>query len=234
MDMITSSDTEIDVAHTLFGILGNTTALFLYLAPTITFIRIVRNKSTEEFSGVPYVMTLLNCLLATWYGLPFISSNNILLSTINGTGAVIESVFVIMFVIYAPRKVKTNILALFLLVLVSFTVIAVVSIVGLEGETRKLFCGLATTIFSIVMYASPLAIMKLVITTKSVEYMPFSLSLFCFLCGTSFCIFGLLGRDPFVAVPNGCGSVLGALQLILYCKYRNNTSGGSERIPLIR
>ncbi|KAJ4964804.1 hypothetical protein NE237_016653 [Protea cynaroides] len=156
---VTSSDTEIDVAHVLFGILGNTTALFLYLAPTITFRRIIRSKSTEEFSGIPYVMTLLNCLLATWYGLPFVSSNNILLSTVNGTGAVIESIYVMMFIIYAPKKVKAKILLLFTLVLAFFAVIALVSIVALDGHARTLFCGFASSIFSIVMYASPLAVM---------------------------------------------------------------------------
>lgn len=32
----------------------------------VTFWRIVSNKSTEKFSGVPYPMTLLNCLLSAW------------------------------------------------------------------------------------------------------------------------------------------------------------------------
>ena len=32
----------------------------------ITFKRIIWHKSTEEFSGIPYVMTLLNCLLSAW------------------------------------------------------------------------------------------------------------------------------------------------------------------------
>lgn len=41
---------------------------------------------------------------------------------------------------------------------------------------------------------------RLVIKTKSVEFMPFFLSLFVFLCGTSWFIFGLLGRDPFLFV----------------------------------
>lgn len=32
----------------------------------ITFKRIIKNKSTEQFSGIPYPMTLLNCLLSAW------------------------------------------------------------------------------------------------------------------------------------------------------------------------
>ncbi|KAJ9146187.1 hypothetical protein P3X46_028488 [Hevea brasiliensis] len=211
-----------DVLHFVFGVFGNATALFLFLAPTITFKRIIRSKSTEQFSGIPYVMTLLNCLLSAWYGLPFVSKNNLLVSTINGTGAAIETIYVLIFIIYAPRKEKSKILGLFTLVLTIFAIVAFVSLFALHDKARKLFCGLAATIFSIIMYASPLSIIRLVIKTKSVEFMPFFLSLFVFLCGTSWFIFGLLGRDPFVAIPNGFGCGLGAIQLILYFIYRKN------------
>ncbi|XP_072970607.1 bidirectional sugar transporter SWEET1a-like [Typha angustifolia] len=210
------------VLHFLFGIFGNATALFLFLSPIATFRRVVRCRSTEDFSGVPYTMTLLNCLLSAWYGLPFISPNNILVSTINGTGAVIESVYVVIFLTFAPNKLRVRMLGLLALVMSVFAVVALVSLLALHGHSRKIFCGFAAAIFSICMYASPLSIMRLVIKTKSVEYMPFFLSLFVFLCGTSWFIYGLLGRDPFVAVPNGCGSVLGSLQLILYAIYRNH------------
>ncbi|XP_044474907.1 bidirectional sugar transporter SWEET1-like isoform X2 [Mangifera indica] len=169
------------IAHFIFGIFGNAAALFLFLAPAITFKRIIRSKSTEQFSGIPYVMTMLNCLLSAWYGLPFISEDNLLVSTINGA--------------------------------------ALVSLLALHGNARKNFCGFAATIFSVIMYASPLSVIRMVIKTKSVEFMPFFLSLFVFLCGTSFFVYGLVGKDPFVAVPNGFGCGLGAVQLILYFIY---------------
>ncbi|XP_028757665.1 bidirectional sugar transporter SWEET1-like [Neltuma alba] len=217
-----------NIAHFLFGIFGNASALFLFLAPVITFRRIVKSKSTEKFSGIPYVMTLLNNLLSAWYGLPFVSPHNILVTTINGTGAVIESIYVLIFVIFAPKKEKAKILGLFALVLTVFSAVVFISLFALHGGPRKVFCGLAAAIFSIIMYGSPLSIMRLVIRTKSVEFMPFFLSLFVFLCGTSWFIFGLLGRDPFVAVPNGVGSALGATQLILYTIYRDSKSGSKK------
>ncbi|XP_040995932.1 bidirectional sugar transporter SWEET1 [Juglans microcarpa x Juglans regia] len=218
------------IAHFLFGILGNATALFLFLSPTITFKRIIKNKSTEEFSGIPYVMTLLNCLLAAWYGLPFVSPNNILVATINGTGSVIESIYVIIFIIFAAKREKAKIFGLLMFVLAVFAMVALVSLLALHDKSRKIFCGFATTIFSIIMYASPLSIMRTVIKTKSVEFMPFFLSLFVFLCGTSWFVFGLLGGDPFVYVPNGFGCGLGTMQLILYFIYRNK-KGGTKKPP---
>ncbi|XP_044510469.1 bidirectional sugar transporter SWEET1 [Mangifera indica] len=207
------------IAHFIFGIFGNATALFLFLAPTITFKRIITSKSTEQFSGIPYVMTMLNCLLSAWYGLPFISEDNLLVSTINGAGAAIELLYVLIFLIFAPKKEKAKIFAIFVSVLTVFATVASVSLLALHGNARKNFCGFAATIFSVIMYASPLSIMRMVVKTKSVEFMPFFLSLFVFLCGTSFFVYGLLGKDPFVAVPNGFGCGLGAMQLILYFIY---------------
>lgn len=220
-----------DVWHFVFGIFGNATALFLFLAPTITFKRVMRKKSTEDFSGIPYVMTLLNCLLSAWYGLPFVSPNNLLVSTINGTGAVIEFVYVLLFLIFAPKKEKAKISGILFFVLSVFAAVAFTSIFALNADKRKFFCGLAATVFSIIMYASPLSIMRTVIKTKSVEFMPFFLSLFVFLCGTSWFVYGLLGRDPFVAIPNGFGCGLGTVQLILYAIYRNNKGSGSIKKP---
>ncbi|CAA0815597.1 Nodulin MtN3 family protein [Striga hermonthica] len=71
------------------------------------------------------------------------------------------------------------------------------------------------------MYASPLAAMKSVVTSKSVEYMPFLLSFCFFLNGGVWSFYAFLQRDWFLGVPNGIGLALGTLQLVLYAMYSN-------------
>ncbi|XP_073306737.1 bidirectional sugar transporter SWEET1-like isoform X2 [Primulina huaijiensis] len=201
----------------------------------VTFKRIFTKRSTEQFSGIPYVMTLLNCLLSTWYGLPFISKNNFLVSAINGTGAAIESIYVLIFLVFAPKKEEAKILGMLCCILSVFSVVALVSVFSIhDAKKRKNLCGFAATIFSIIMYASPLSVMRMVIKTKSVEYMPFLLSLFVFFCGTSWFIYGLIGKDVFLFVPNGFGCLLGTMQLILYATYRNTKLGENSKIITIQ
>ncbi|PHT29907.1 Bidirectional sugar transporter SWEET1b [Capsicum baccatum] len=201
------------------GILGNAATLFLFLVPTFTFKRIIKNKSTEKFSGIPYIMTFLNCLLSAWYGLPFITSNNILITTINGAGAAIELIYVIIFFLYAPNKQKVKILAMFVLVVLAFAAATAISVVAFHGKNRKLFCGTAATLFSIVMYESPMSIIRLVIRTKSVEYMPFFLSFAVVVSCSCWFIYAMLGMDPFIGTSTGVGLALGIVQLILYFIY---------------
>ncbi|XP_059289626.1 bidirectional sugar transporter SWEET1-like [Lycium ferocissimum] len=209
----------VHIIQFVFGILGNAATLFLFLVPTFTFKRIIKNKSTEQFSGIPYVMTFLNCLLSAWYGLPFITSGNILVATINGAGASIELVYVLIFFLYAPNKQKGKILAMFFLVLLAFAGAALVSVLAFHGKNRKLFCGTVATIFSIVMYASPMSIIRLVIRTKSVEFMPFFLSFAVVISCSCWFIYAMLGMDPFIGTSTGVGLGLGIVQLILYFIY---------------
>lgn len=93
------------------------------------------------------------------YGLPFVSPNNILVSTVNGTGAGIEIIYVLVFIIFSPKKERIKIVGLFTVVLSMFSTVVFVSLFALHGISRKLFCGFAAAIFSVIMYGSPLSIM---------------------------------------------------------------------------
>ncbi|KAI3731356.1 hypothetical protein L1987_62544 [Smallanthus sonchifolius] len=206
------------------GLMGNAASFLLYVAPTSTFARVIRKKSTEEFSFVPYTVSLMNCLFYTWYGLPVVSYKweNFPMITINGLGIILEFSFVIIFIWYTSPKQKWKAGIMTTGVIIFFSIIALISTyVFHDHKTRKQLVGGVGLIASIAMYASPLVVMKKVIQTKSVEYMPFSLSLFSFLASALWMAYGLLGRDLLIAAPNMVGAPLGALQLVLYCKYRN-------------
>ncbi|XP_075485318.1 bidirectional sugar transporter SWEET1-like isoform X2 [Primulina tabacum] len=194
-----------------------------------------KDEALHLVFGVFGNATGLFLFLSPVYGLPFISKNNFLVSAINGTGAAVESIYVLIFLVFAPKKEKAKILGLLCCILSVFSVVALVSVFAIhDAEKRKNLCGFAATIFSIIMYASPLSVMRMVIKTKSVEYMPFLLSLFVFLCGTSWFIYGLIGKDVFLFVPNGFGCLLGTIQLILYAIYRNTELGENSKIITIQ
>ncbi|XP_004487836.1 bidirectional sugar transporter SWEET17 isoform X2 [Cicer arietinum] len=193
-------------------------SFFVWYRPT--FWRIIKQKSTEDFSSFPYICTLLNSSLWTYYGT--IKDGEYLVATVNGFGIVVETIYILLFLIYAPKKirVKTAIVGGILDVGV-FAAAVVATQLALQGEARSGAVGIMGAALNILMYASPLAVMKTVVTTKSVEYLPFLLSFFFFLNGGVWLLYAVLVRDCILGVPNGTGFLLGGVQLVLYGIYRN-------------
>ncbi|WVY99732.1 hypothetical protein V8G54_025802 [Vigna mungo] len=220
------------VAKDAAGVAGNLFAFGLFVSPIPTFRRIIRNGSTEMFSGLPYIYSLLNCLICMWYGTPLISADNLLVTTVNSIGAVFQFVYIILFLMYAEKSKKVRMIVLLVAVLGVFAIILVGSLEIADIQMRRIFVGFLSCASLISMFASPLFIIKLVIQTKSVEFMPFYLSLSTFLMSTSFFLYGLFNDDAFIYAPNGIGTVLGVTQLILYFYYENK-SRDSSREPLI-
>ncbi|XP_022734187.1 bidirectional sugar transporter SWEET3-like [Durio zibethinus] len=205
------------------GAMGNASSLLLYAAPILTFSRVIRKRSTEEFSCVPYIVALSNCLLYTWYGLPVVSYRweNFPVVTINGLGIILELSFIFIYLWFAQtrEKIKAGVIATTVILLFSITAI-ISAFVFHDHHHRKVFVGTVGLVASVAMYASPLVVVKQVIMTKSVEFMPFYLSFFSFLASVLWLAYGLLSHDLLLASPNLVGLPLGILQLGLYCKYR--------------
>ncbi|TKY72582.1 Bidirectional sugar transporter SWEET17 [Spatholobus suberectus] len=154
----------------------------------------MKNRSTEDFSSLPYICTLLNCSLWTYYGIT--KPGEYLVVTVNGFGILVETIYIILFLIYAPKviRAKTAILAMILDVGV-LAAATVTTQLALQGEARSGAVGIMGAGLNIVMYSSPLAVMKTVVTTKSVAYMPFLLSFFFFLNGGVWLLYAVLVRD---------------------------------------
>ncbi|XP_052875458.1 bidirectional sugar transporter SWEET3-like isoform X2 [Gossypium arboreum] len=215
--------------------MGNASSLLLYAAPILTFTRVIRKRSTEEFSCIPYIVALSNCLLYTWYGLPVVSYKweNFPVITINGLGIILELSFIFIYLWFAPTRGKIKAGTITTMVMVIFTVTAIISaFVFHDHHHRKVFVGTIGLVASVAMYAAPLVVVKQVIMTKSVEFMPFYLSFFSFLASVLWLAYGLLSHDLLLASPNLVGLLLGILQLGLYRKYRKR--GTTYNIQEIR
>ncbi|XP_034673851.1 bidirectional sugar transporter SWEET5-like [Vitis riparia] len=213
-----------DTMRTIVGIIGNVISFGLFASPIPTFIQIVKKKTVGEFKPDPYLATVLNCMMWVLYGLPFVRPDSLLVITINGGGLVIELIYVTIFFVYAD-SLKRKKIALWLLFEVIFmAIIAAITMLLFHGtKNRSLFVGLLCVVFNVIMYASPLTVMRQVIRTKSVKYMPFTLSLANFANGIVWSIYALIKFDPYILIPNGLGSLSGAVQLILYATYYKST-----------
>ncbi|XP_019057072.1 PREDICTED: bidirectional sugar transporter SWEET16-like [Tarenaya hassleriana] len=203
----------------LFGLLGNLTTGLVYISPLKTFWHIIERRSTEEFESLPYVCKLLNAYQWVYYGV--IKPNSVLVATVNGFGAVCEIIFLIIFLIFASspsRRMSAGIMVGVLDVVFPGAAVLVMQFM-MEGETRINAAGFMSLTFSMVCYGSPLSAMKTVVTTKSVEYMPFLLSFFLFINGGVWTTYAFLTADWFIGIPNGVGFLLGTAQMVLYATY---------------
>ncbi|XP_072959746.1 bidirectional sugar transporter SWEET3b isoform X2 [Typha angustifolia] len=149
----------VDTIHIIVGIMGNGASLLLYAAPILTFKRVIKKGSTEEFSCIPYAVALLNCLLYTWYGLPVVSCQweNLPVVTINGLGILLETSFIVIYISFALPVQKKLVILMMAAALVVFSTTALVSSTALhDHHQRKVFVGSIGLVASISMYSSPL------------------------------------------------------------------------------
>ncbi|XVE63721.1 hypothetical protein DITRI_Ditri07aG0042300 [Diplodiscus trichospermus] len=215
------------------GILGNILSFLVYLAPLPTFVRVYKKKSTEGFQSIPYVVALVSAVLWIYYAT--LKSNAYLLVTINSIGCVVETVYIIVFIVYAPKKAR--ILTLKLLVLFNFGGLLLIFLLThffSKGTRRIHIVGWFCVVSSAGVFAAPLSIMRKVIKTKSVEYMPFTLSVFLTLGAVMWFFYGLLLKDMNIAVPNVLGFIFGILQMILYAIYKNHPKKMVEEDPKLQ
>ncbi|XP_006651362.2 bidirectional sugar transporter SWEET16 [Oryza brachyantha] len=210
------------------GIVGNVISILVFASPIGTFRRIVRSKSTEEFRWLPYVTTLLCTSLWTFYGL--LKPGGLLIVTVNGAGAALEAVYVALYLAYAPRETKAKMGKVVLAVNVgALAAVVAVALTALHGGVRLFVVGVLCAALTIGMYAAPMAAMRTVVKTRSVEYMPFSLSFFLFLNGGVWSVYSLLVKDFFIGVPNAIGFALGTAQLALYMAYRRKKPAAARK-----
>ncbi|GMJ05502.1 senescence-associated gene 29 [Hibiscus trionum] len=211
-----------------FGVLGNIISFLVFLAPVPTFYRIYKKKSTESFQSLPYQVALFSCMMWLYYAL--IKKTAFLLITINSFGCVVETLYISMFLAYAPKKTRMSAMKLFASMNMGlFSLILVVTHFLVKSSIRIQVLGWINVAISVCVFAAPLSIMARVIRTRSVEFMPFNLSFFLTLSAIMWFSYGVFIKDLCVAVPNVLGFILGMLQMLLYAIYRNSDKVVEEK-----
>ncbi|RVW29578.1 Bidirectional sugar transporter SWEET2a [Vitis vinifera] len=163
---------------------GNLSAFVLFVSPIPTFRRIIRNGSTEQFSGLPYIYALLNCLICLWYGMPLVSPGIILVATVNSVGAIFQLIYIGIFITFAEKAKKMKMSGLLTAIFGIYAIIVFASMKLFDPHARQLFVGYLSVASLISMFASPL----------------------------------------FIIVPNGIGTILGVVQLVLYAYYSRTST----------
>ncbi|KAL0789370.1 hypothetical protein Bca101_005616 [Brassica carinata] len=193
----------------------------LFCAPIPTMVKIWKMKSVSEFKPDPYYFY--------YFESDGCHTNSLLVITINGTGLFMELVYVTIFFIFATSPIRRKI-TIAMMIEVIFMAVAIFCTLYFLPTTkqRSMLIGILCIVFNVIMYASPLTVMKLVIKTKSVRYMPLFLSLASLMNGIVWVIYACLKFDPYILIPNGLGSISGIVQLILYATYYKTTNWNGE------
>uniref|UniRef100_A0A0D9WTQ5 Bidirectional sugar transporter SWEET n=1 Tax=Leersia perrieri TaxID=77586 RepID=A0A0D9WTQ5_9ORYZ len=214
-----------DTVRTAIGIVGNVVALVRYLSPAPTFYCIWKKRSVEQYSATPYVATLLSCMLWLLYGLPAVQPRGMaLVIVISVVGIAIQLVYLALYLAFSAGAVRRRVV---LLLAAEVTFIGVVALLILTlahtHERRAMIVGILIVLIGTGMYAAPLTVMKMVIKTKSVEYMPLFLSLALLANGICWTAYALIRFDLYLTITSGLGMMFAIAQLILYAVYYKST-----------
>mmetsp|Transcript_2138 Transcript_2138/g.2960 ORF Transcript_2138/g.2960 Transcript_2138/m.2960 type:complete len:269 (-) Transcript_2138:23-829(-) len=202
----------------LAGNLAPIASLALFLAPLPTIHKISQDQHVGSLSLLPYSSMATCAFVWTSYGL-LNGQTTVWLS--NGIGLVFALFYFVQFARFAPKEESSTSLPRSVKQHIEGSaLIAGSTLVAVTTEHANEVIGIMAVALCLALFASPLAALKNVLASKSAESIPFPQSaattINCLLWSTVG-IFDL--GDPFIAIPNSIGLLLGLLQLSLKFAY---------------
>ncbi|KAF9599074.1 hypothetical protein IFM89_033681 [Coptis chinensis] len=141
-----------------------------------------------------------------------------------------EAFLIVLFHRFTARLVGTTVTEIttaklvVLLNVVLYALIFLLTLLLAEGSKRVHILGWICVVSGISVFAAPLSILRQVLQTRSVEYMPFGLSLFLTLSAAVWSAYGVLLGDVYVTIPSALGVLLGLAQIALYVAFRESST----------
>ncbi|KAJ3362912.1 hypothetical protein GGF31_001301 [Allomyces arbusculus] len=179
-----------------------------FLTPTRTIREYVTTKSTGATDVFPFIATIINCTLWTKYG---ILRGDTAVTTVNATGLVLGLVYVAAFYKYTTNRPHVERQLLYAALFVYPVLVYARFFTDASTATRHI--GFLAMIFSVVMFGSPLVLLKQVLATRNPAGMSLALSGMSLLVASLWTVYGLTHADVNIIVPNALGSVLALMQV---------------------
>ncbi|XP_036200254.1 sugar transporter SWEET1 isoform X3 [Myotis myotis] len=177
-------------------------------------------RRVDSVQFLPFLTTDVNNL--SWLGYGTLKGDGTLI-VVNAVGAVLQTLYILVYLHYCPRKgaelLQTAALLGVLLLGFGYFWLLVPNI-----EARLQQLGLFCSVFTISMYLSPLTDLARVIQTKSTQRLSFSLTIATLLTSASWTLYGFRLSDPYIMplrfqVPNVPGILTSGIRLWLFWKY---------------
>ncbi|OWZ08089.1 hypothetical protein PHMEG_00019422 [Phytophthora megakarya] len=196
-------------------------ALYMCASPTSSVFRIHRHQTVGSASILPFA-TLWVCN-HFWMLYGYVTGNMFPVLTTYAIGDALSVIFLAVYIRWATdRKAirKTCCIALFCnVVMTVYVVMGKNGAIPQSPQTLKLIVGILAVASSLVLYASPLAAIKVVLQTRSSASLPFAMILAGAINNLLWVVYGFLVFDLFLIVPSSVNAALGLVQVALYGVY---------------
>jgi len=242
-----------DAVSNAIGSFATAVTMFFFLSPIKTFITIIKSRSTKAFRGEQFLFMFFNCSLWVFYGA---YSGELEPLICNVIGTFLAVIYIALYAYYLPSEkdvvqqealinpveiesgdpappISKKVYLVVYFGTLTFVIglgigVGFVDMQIADEDFSVFVLGIFANIFNLLMYGAPLGIMRRVIETKSVEYMPFLVSFFTLVCSSSWLMYGGYIGDLWITIPNASGFFLGIAQLTLYAIYYKPNS----QVPL--
>jgi hypothetical protein len=186
-----------------------TFALFAGQVPTARAIARAGGHAAEQYSVLPTLATLGNCLLWASYG-AYVGSSNVL--GVNAGGAAFNVGYAAVFWTYSGVKARVRLATLLTLLVVAVAAVDAAVFAVRPSSGAVVLASLSIAV-NIAMFASPVGSVLAAVRSLDASRVPVAMNVAAAACSGLWTALGVLQGDFFIAGPNIAGLVMTALQL---------------------
>jgi solute carrier family 50 (sugar transporter) len=214
----------------LCGVFAPAASIIVGLSPASTIHQIRRDRNVGSFPLLPYSTMIVNATLWFVYGL-LKQNPNIWFG--NGICLILGIIYFVLFIQTSPPSSPTlpgTVQQHIQGVLGICAITIFISIFPILDDPAQLI-GSVGCFIVVVLFASPLVVLRQVLVTKDAKSIPLPFTIACTINCFLWSVYGVWGVDDvYIYFPNVLGLALSVAQLLLKIYYSNGSNSGFSKV----